>query len=111
MSTHPSLESRVKALEHRQYSLETHTEELANGIATSVKHLSADMTASFKQLAEYQIKTEGQIDTRFNLVDARLDRIEATMATKEDLAAMENRILDAFKQLIATINIQRPPSQ
>ena len=28
------------------------------------------------------------------------------MATKEDLVAVETRILDAFRQLITTINIQ-----
>jgi len=33
------------------------------------------------------------------------------MATKEDLATMENRILDTLKQLLTTINPQRPPSQ
>ncbi len=37
--------------------------------------------------------------------------IKATMATKEDLAAMEDRILDTFKQLLVTINLQRPPLQ
>jgi chromosome segregation ATPase len=113
MSTHPSLESRVKALEHRQFNLETHTEELVAGIAASVKRLSADMNASFEQVVDYDMKTERKIDTRFNLVDARLDRleirfdqldgrlnqvdtrldkIEATMATKEDLAAINERL-------------------
>ena len=85
------------------------------------------MTASFKQLAGYQIKTEQQIDTRFDKIEnrldkieGRLDKIETTMATKEDLnaiatkedlAAMENRILDVFKQLLTTINTQHPPAQ
>ncbi len=30
------------------------------------------------------------------------------MATKQDIAAMESRILDAVKQLLTTINPQRP---
>ena len=139
MSTHPRLESRVSVLERRQNTLEALIEELSedaaasfkqidtrfNQVDTRVEGLSKDMTASFKQLADYQVQTERQIDTRFNQVDARLDKIEnrldgvekdvadikADMATKNDMAAMENRILDAFKQLIATVNPQRPPSE
>jgi len=112
-----------------------------NQVDARVTELSRDMSASFKQLVEYHIQQENQIDTRFNQVDARLDKIEnrldrvekdvadikgdivdikasmatkedlAGMASKEDLAALENRILDAFKQLIATVNPQRPPSE
>ena len=50
-------------------------------MTTSIKHLSNDMTASFKQLAEYQITTEQQLETRFNQVEARLDRVEARLDT------------------------------
>jgi hypothetical protein len=125
MSTHPRLEARVTAQERRQLNLEAYMEELSEDMTASVKHLSAsikhlsdDMTASFNQQAVYQIKTENEIDSRFNQVDkhlnqidTRLDKIEATMATKEDLATMENRILDAFKQLLTAVNSQQPPSQ
>jgi chromosome segregation ATPase len=122
MSTHPRLEARVSALERRQLNLETHVEELADDITASIKHLSDDMTASFKQLAAYQIETEHRIDTRFNKIENRLDKIEATMATKDDLAtlstnikndmtAMEGRILDAFKQVLATINLPHPSTE
>jgi chromosome segregation ATPase len=149
-----------------------------------IEELTQDMNNSFENLAVYQIKAERKIDTRFNLVDARLvrldtrfdqvderfdqvdarldkmdtrfdqvdarldkmdarfdqvdahfgqvdarlDTIETTMATKNDLAAleervqgnmvameervqgnmvaMEARILDAFKQFAAVINAQ-----
>ena len=125
MSTHPRLEARVTAQERRQLNLEAYIEELAEDTAVgienltaSIKNLSDTMTESFNQLAVYQIKTEkeidarfNQIDTRFNQIDTRLDKVEATMATKDDLAALENRILDAFKQLITTVNPQQPPSQ
>jgi chaperonin cofactor prefoldin len=118
MSTYPRLEARVSALERQQTILNARIEEVTENMTISIKHLSDDMTASFDQLVEYHIRTEGQIDTRFNQVDARfnqvdtrLDKIEATMATKEDLAAMENRLLDTLKQMLATINTQRPPSE
>lgn len=141
MSTYPRLESRVSVLERRQIALEARVEELCEDTTASLKQidtrlnqvevrvegLSKDMTASFKQLVEYHIQTENQIDTRFNQVDVRFDKIEnrfdkieatmatkedlAGMATKEDLSALENRILDAFKQLIVQVTQQRPPSE
>src|SRR5438094_132965 len=124
MSTYPRLEARVSALERQQTILNARIEEVTENMTTSIKHLSDDMTASFKQLVEYHIRTEEQIDTRFNQVDARFNKVEndiadiratmatkedleavatdirATMATKEDLAAMENRILDTLKQML-----------
>ena|SRR5216110_375338 len=98
MSTHPRIESRVSAQERRQLILDARIEEL-----------SEDMTASFKQLSEYL----GKIEDRFDKIEATMATKEdlATMATKKELAAMENRILDSFKQLLAAINPQFPPSQ
>jgi hypothetical protein len=118
MSTHPRIESRVSAQERRQLILDARIEEL-----------SEDMTASFNQLSEYL----GKIEDRFDTIEKDMAEIKttmvtkedlaeikttmatkedlATMATKEELAAMENRILGAFKQLLVTINPQRPPSQ
>jgi hypothetical protein len=82
----------------------------------TTQELKEDIDASFKQLADYQIKTENQIDARFdqvdarfNQVDTRLDNIEATMATKEDMHAMENRILTTLQQFVTLISTQRPP--
>jgi predicted nucleic acid-binding Zn-ribbon protein len=72
-----------------------------------IEELSRDMTASFRQLADYQIQTERRIDARFDKIetdiatlkddmvamDARFDKIEADIATvKEDMVAMEGRI-------------------
>jgi len=59
-------------------------ERLTALLYARVEELSQDMTASFKQLAEYQVAFEQRIDARF-------DRIEATMATKEDIAAMATK--------------------
>ncbi len=151
----PTQEERITALERttREYRpvLQNFAYELImiKGLVTTqtdiAQELKEDMNASFKQLVDYQIETERQIDTRFNQTDMRLDKIEedianiktamatkedlatmatkedlaamatkedlAAMATKEDLATMENRILDTLKQLLTTINPQRPPSQ
>jgi hypothetical protein len=117
MSMYPRLESRVSAQERRQLIIDARIEEL-----------SEDMTVSFKQLSEYL----GKIEDRFDKVEGDISvlkgdvatlkgdvttlkgdvsDIKATMATKEDLAAMENRILDTFKQLLATINLRRPSSE
>ncbi len=111
MSTQPHLEARVSALERRQINTDTRIEEVTGEITNSVKQISNDIADSFKQMSDYQGKTE-------NLMDARFDKIEATMATKEDITrietsmtAMETRILDAFRQLLTTINTQRPPTE
>ncbi len=104
MSTYPRLEARVSALERRQTNTETHIEEVTGEITASIKQLSEDMEASFKQLSEYLIKTEEQTEERLN-------KIETAMATKEDIAAMETRILDTFKQMLTLMNPQRPPSE
>jgi hypothetical protein len=56
-----------------------------------------DMTNSFSQLAAYQIQAEKRLD-------ARLD----AMATKQDLAAMEDRILGAFQNLMDVVSERLP---
>jgi hypothetical protein len=108
----------------------TSFKQLSDDMIAGVKRLADDMTASFKQQVAYEIETEKQIDTRFNKIEAdiaeikgdvanikaimatkyELAEVKATMATKEDLAAAESRILDAFKQLLVTVNAQHPAS-
>jgi chromosome segregation ATPase len=117
----PTQEERIAALErttreHRSV-LQTFTYELTslkgqiNVQGDAIQELKGDMTDSFKELAAYMSQTEKQLDTRFN-------KIEATMATKEDITslknemtAMESRILDAFKQLVTIISTQQPPKE
>jgi hypothetical protein len=139
----PTQGERITALErttkeHRS-TLQTLAYELTTvkGLITTqgdaIQDLKDDMEARFKQLVEYHISTENQIDTRFNRVETRLDKIEATMATKndivnmatkddiakieatmatkDDMALMENRILNAFQQLVPMINPQHPQSE
>jgi hypothetical protein len=57
-----------------------------------------DMDASFGQVVTYQMQTEQQLDARFASVDARLERVKANMAPKDDLIKTEARILSAIKQ-------------
>jgi Na+-transporting NADH:ubiquinone oxidoreductase subunit NqrA len=70
-----------------------------------------------EQLAELrtqQIETDGktaglqtEMCQRFNEQGNKI----ADMATKEDMNAMENRILQTFQQVITTIRTQRPQSE
>lgn len=80
MSTYPNIEARLRAQEHRQFNTEVHIEELAQEMTSQIKAVSNDLTASFKQLADYQVKTEQQINTRFDKVEARLDKIETQIS-------------------------------
>jgi hypothetical protein len=105
MSTElPRLEARIGAQERMTTILHARIEEL-----------SQDMSASFRQLVEYQIQTERKIDTRFDKLEADVAGVRVDMATKADLASvradmasMETRILDAFKQLIALVDSRLP---
>ncbi len=84
MSIRPRLEARVSAQERRQINLDARIEELAE-----------DMAGSFKQLSEY-----------FGKIEERFDKIETTMATKEDLAMMatkEDLAMMATKEDLATM--------
>lgn len=88
----PPLDARVRAQEYMQTVLHARLEEIAG-----------DMQLSFKQLADYQLQMEHKIDH----IEARVARIEENMVTKEDLknelAAMESRILGAFQQLVDSL--------
>ena len=120
MNIYPRTEARLSALERQQAQTNARFEEVIEDMSTNSKQITRDIEASFKQFTEYLTKTEEQIERRLHKVEERLDKveerlgkIEATMATKEDLttittkedlSAAENRILNAVKQLITTIN-------
>lgn len=88
MAQFPDIEARLIAQEHTTTMLQA-----------SVEKLSKDITASFQHLAQYQGATEHELDIRFRHIDARLDRLEAHMATKEDLASLENKFDQRFLSL------------
>jgi hypothetical protein len=122
MNLYPRIESRLSALERQQAQTNARFEEVIEDMNTNFKHITTDIEASFKQFAEYSAKVEAEDERRFHKIEGRLDKIEgrldkieitmatkedlAVMATKEELRAMETRILDAFQQLITTINRQ-----
>jgi|SRR5579883_2926918 uncharacterized coiled-coil protein SlyX len=88
MTQFPDIEARLIAQEHTTAMLHA-----------SVEKLSKDITASFQHLAKYQGATEHELDIRFRRIDARLDRLEAHMATKEDLVTLENKFEQRFTSL------------
>ena len=117
----PQLESRIGAQEQMTTILHARLVELAE-----------DMTASFRQQADYQINLEHTIEARFTKIEtdlgtvkedlsavkgdlsgvkADLDTVKGDVTTiKENVTTLETRILDAFKQLISTIDSRLPPS-
>ncbi len=103
------------------------TQERLSAIFHSrLEDVSSDLDASFKELAKYQIQTEQSIETHFATTDGEIavikdeiTVIKATMATKDDLvalestmkgdlAALEKRVLDAFRQLISMVETRLP---
>jgi len=120
----PRPESRISSLERRASSIEAGIVELSNDTAEDLKALRNDIKAlsehvdlGFKQAHAYiqeNIETRlddhskrlDQIETRLDDHSKHFDRIETIMATKDDIAAMEGRLLDAIKQLW-----QQKPSQ
>ncbi|MEO7022569.1 MAG: hypothetical protein ABI234_20635 [Ktedonobacteraceae bacterium] len=92
------------------------TQERLSAIFHSrLEGVSSDLNASFKELAKYQIQTEQSIETHFATTDGEIavikdeiTVIKATMATKDDLAASEKRVLDAFRQLISMVETRLP---
>jgi hypothetical protein len=76
----PSLDARMQA-----------QERLSTILHARIEQLSQDMQASFSQLAAYQIQTEQRIAEQF----AQVER---------NRAAMEDRILGAFQNLMDVVS-------
>jgi polyhydroxyalkanoate synthesis regulator phasin len=123
----PRPESRISSLERRASSIEAGIVELSNDTAedlkalrNEIKALSEHVDLGFKQAHAYiQENIETRLDDHskhFDRIETRLDdhskhfdrietRLDAT-ATKEDITAMEERLIDIIKQLW-----QQKPSQ
>ena len=135
MSQLPRLESRIGAQERIATFLNARIEELSQDMTASFKQqVNYQIDFEHKTDAHFnEIDARfNKVDARLDKVDARLDKIEANMATKSDMIALESRVdarivaletrvdarivaletrmLDAFKQLIATIDVRLPPS-
>jgi hypothetical protein len=122
MSTY---ESRIEALEQkvadieleRLYEKRKTIETTPSEQAYDIKQVNHRLTMllGIASGQEHAIRTmQGDMDLRFNAVDTRLDKIEtkiATLATKEDVTALEKRVLDAFQQLVTVIDTRLPPQE
>lgn len=93
----PRIEARVSAQERLQTILHARIEEL-----------SEDMLSSFGAQAVYQGRIEQKIDALQEDMSA-VKKDMSSMATKEDVAALEKRVLDAFQQLVTIIDQRLPP--
>ena len=95
MST-PRPESRISSLEHRASTIEAQIIEMSNdtaeelkAIRQDIKKLSDGITDSYKSIGDTFIALEQNIYTRF-------DQLEASIATKDDIAELK----DLIKQLL-----------
>ena len=81
-------ESRISAIEKRVTHIEGTIEEHAADTAKSLKLIRQDI----KKLDEGMMKSFKQIgDIIIDQLNPRLARIEATMATKDDMSKLETR--------------------
>ena len=112
----PKPEHRITNLEKEFMQLGSRIEEMSSDTAESLNALQQDLTENVVVLREDISKLEGKVDQGFRQahafineniaskedlrkIETRIDRIESTMATKEDLTAMKNELLDAMKLL------------
>src|SRR5437763_16461450 len=97
--SNPRPESRIKSLESRATDIEASIEELASDNAESLRAIRQDINALSDKVDQGFMQAHTYID------DHMAD-LKATMATKDDISrlrdemtAMEGRLLDAIKQL------------
>ncbi|HEY4034861.1 MAG TPA: hypothetical protein VGL94_12945 [Ktedonobacteraceae bacterium] len=88
----PRPESRISSLERRASSIEAGIVELSNDTAEDLKALRNDI----KALSEHVDLGFKQAHT---FIQDEIADLKAIMATKDEIAAMEGRLLDAIKQL------------
>jgi len=88
----PRPSSRIKSLETRATTIEAAVEELSSDQAEGLKDLKqginlldGGMRDSFKTIGDTFMAVEANIGARF-------DKIESTMATKEDISRLETDI-------------------
>jgi uncharacterized coiled-coil protein SlyX len=111
----PRPSSRIKSLETRATTIEAAVEELSSDQAEGLKDLKQDIKelddsvkASYKTIGDTFMAVEANIG-------ARLDRIESTMATKEDISRLETDIAsirttqDEQSQMLKQILNRLPP--
>lgn len=88
-------ESRIKSLEKRATDIEAAIEELSSDQAEELKAIRQEI----KRLSEGITDSYKSIGDTFIALGEDLDTVIATMATKDDLTAMEVRLNDSIDEL------------
>lgn len=103
----PSNEARIANLEKLTLNLGARIEEAASDTAEELKAIRQEIKQGYVDIGKaLDSHAEGlmlEIRTRFDSADQRLTAIEGcldTMATKENMAAMETRLIETMKQLL-----------
>ena len=95
----PKPESRILALEQRTSKLEASVIELSSDTAEELKAIRQFIHQGFDQAHAFVQERFEEINTRLDRVEQDIHDIKTTMATKQDIAAMKESLLDAIKQL------------
>jgi uncharacterized coiled-coil protein SlyX len=90
----PRPESRLSELESKMAIQDARIRELSDDTAESLRDLKQDI----KQLGEGITASFLQIGDALGATWARLDKIEATMATKDDIAELKGLIKQLMQQ-------------
>lgn len=97
----PRIESRVHSLESRASKLEAGIGELASDTAEEFKSLRQDVQQGFAQAHDFVQEHFAEMNVRFEQVNNRLDRIEATQANQGKMLQEHGELL---KQLLAKLD-------
>jgi hypothetical protein len=89
--SNPRPESRIKSLEQRASDLEADIVELASDQAEEFKAIRLNMQQGFQQAHDF-------VQERFAETNERLNKIEATMATKDDIAELKGLMMQLLQQ-------------
>lgn len=84
-------------------------ERMITTLNARIEKLAADMTASFRQQAAYQLQLEQHLDTRFDAVHQDIQVLRVEMTAK--LETIESRFIDAFQQLLKVLDSRLPPGR
>jgi chromosome segregation ATPase len=98
MSTQPRIEARIGAQERLTTILHARIEELSQDLDAARSKLDERFDGIDAHL--------GAVDTQIAAIREEVAAIRANIATKEDLAALQAVVLDAFKQLMAAVSDQ-----
>jgi len=110
----PKPESRIKSLEQRVTDVEASIVELSSDTAEELRAIRQEIKASYKEIGDFFVKLDSGLETLkaetkedLGKLENRLDRIEATMATKDDISALkatQERQEQLLQQILAKLS-------